>query len=733
MLRGVTHSGRNILGGAAFPTARLRLGQLSPAYLLPPIPFPPPGSTVVREPIADAWFHRGPGPSVLVPVAASFCTILHYFATGQLLWCWATLALLLPGYLVQVLSFHWFRADGHKLCWTLVAMHVLHLGVWKRYWNVLWSPFKAGESSGARQRQMEQGDLGVLRLLEALLQTLPSLLLQAYACLVMEANGIVSGLSAGVGLLSFSWALVSYSRSMCLIKPCHLSLPGTALLCQLLWRTGMIGTRVMTLVLFARIYHLWVFVVAGIHWLVMSYWMVAQQTDVFQNPCHWKIFNLFTGAVYIFCYVNFKEGSSFCRMAVFYIIMLSENVFLLLMSMDFLQGNSQSNLWILGAVTSGSILGLVAMVTYYSWLHPKSTEIRQHFLKRSRGLLTKSKKGDANLTVWSTGIAGLQDTEVPSATPATQPLEMPSNSSSVELGCSADDKDLCENQHHWLLMKLALKTGSLSKIKIAFGNSDNGDCYLAPMIKNNQSIVKFGPRRKLIFSTKSRAKEQRSLAGENKVTDNLRENKDRIYLTLPTSKQGPVETTPAELTPATNPVPSASMSPAHDNCSGKLGDTPVTVGREAPLEVEGVQQDPVYGCSMVYFTMGEEGAASSDTEGEMAAVNTRKLTELARITRGSSMQNGRSGKKHVLFTSADLSPIVPISTGGCLQKCPDSNVPASPKLSGQQEMLKVHCNSPHAYLYRTWASVLKEKKRTMEECCITSTPKTNSAGGNLKP
>ena len=62
-----------------------------------------------------------------------------------------------------------------------------------RYWNVLWSSFKAGEGSGTRQPHMEQGDLGVLRLLEALLETLPVLLLQAYTCVVMEANGLVSG------------------------------------------------------------------------------------------------------------------------------------------------------------------------------------------------------------------------------------------------------------------------------------------------------------------------------------------------------------------------------------------------------------------------------------------------------------------------------------------------------------------------------------------------------------
>lgn len=72
-----------------------------------------------------------------------------------------------------------------------------------------------------------------------------------------------TGVSAGLSLLSLAWALVSYSHFTCLLKPGHLSPPAAALLCLLLWRTGMLGTRVLALVLFARLYSFWVFAVAG--------------------------------------------------------------------------------------------------------------------------------------------------------------------------------------------------------------------------------------------------------------------------------------------------------------------------------------------------------------------------------------------------------------------------------------------------------------------------------------
>ena len=60
-----------------------------------------------------------------------------------------------------------------------------------------------------------------------------------------------------------SWALVCYARAMGSMKPGQLPMPWTALGCQLLWRMGMVGARVLSLVLFFQVYRGWVLVVAG--------------------------------------------------------------------------------------------------------------------------------------------------------------------------------------------------------------------------------------------------------------------------------------------------------------------------------------------------------------------------------------------------------------------------------------------------------------------------------------
>lgn len=62
-----------------------------------------------------------------------------------------------------------------------------------RYWDVLQLEAKAGGSAGAGEVLLQLGDVCVLRLLEALLQTLPHLLLQAYVIVAVEPTSFVPG------------------------------------------------------------------------------------------------------------------------------------------------------------------------------------------------------------------------------------------------------------------------------------------------------------------------------------------------------------------------------------------------------------------------------------------------------------------------------------------------------------------------------------------------------------
>ncbi|XP_072188841.1 XK-related protein 5 [Excalfactoria chinensis] len=406
---------------------------------------------------------------------ASLCTIIHYLSHGQLGWFCGTITCLVPGYVAQLLSILWLKADGHPPGCRVLVLHILQFGLWKRYWDILWMEVKANSNAGTGEMLMRHADVCVLRLLEALLQSLPHLLLQLYVVVVSEPASLIPAVSAGLSLLSLSWALVSYSRSCCLLRPGHVCLPAAALFCLLLWRMGMLTSRVLALVLFTRLYSFWVLAVAGTHWVLMSFWLVALQSDIVAQPCRWRLFNVLLGAVYIFCYINVQPGPSKHRMAVFYVVMLMENTLLLLLATEFLQAEMGHSLRVSGAATAGAALGVAAMVLYYSLFHPKSSKIRQGILESSICAARNDQAaGNSSCVGQSWGTSG--DGESLAAERTTITPKTGNSSSPLQLKGSSEDG--WTNHHHWLLVKLALKTGNVSKINAAFGDAGVGEFYI---------------------------------------------------------------------------------------------------------------------------------------------------------------------------------------------------------------------------------------------------------------
>lgn len=64
-------------------------------------------------------------------------------------------------------------------------------------------------------------------------------------------------------------------------------------------------------------------VLTGFHWLIASFWLVSQQTDIIRSPGHWRLFNCILGALHVFFFLNVKEGPCRFRMTAFYVVGLS--------------------------------------------------------------------------------------------------------------------------------------------------------------------------------------------------------------------------------------------------------------------------------------------------------------------------------------------------------------------------------------------------------------------------
>uniref|UniRef100_A0A8C7Y0R0 XK-related protein n=1 Tax=Oryzias sinensis TaxID=183150 RepID=A0A8C7Y0R0_9TELE len=407
-----------------------------------------------------------------------------YLWNEETQWAGLTLGLFLPGTAVQLLSVKWYYDDGDDRRCYLSVIHILHLGIFKRLWDCMKSVLRReGSVSELGVVVMQQADVAALWVLEALVLTLPQSLLQAYVVVSTDV-GITSPVAycCGLCVLSVSWALVLYSRACCLIRPGHLAMPPAALLCQLVWRAGMLGARVTCLMFFARVFHWWVCGVAGFHWLTASFWLVSQQPDIFTGPWCWRAFNGVLGLVHVFLFLNVKDGPSRYRMASFYAFMLVENATLLLTASDFLSEASWDNMTLPTSVLCCFLFGATSLVLYYRFLHPKSTEISQGTSRHHMGS-TCIEQGESSFS--------LGDKSLPPPSSQTHGsfslsgvagslLEHPGN-------CEGRSNSSCPcYHHHWLLIRLALKTGDLGKINRAYGAG--GASAILDMDDNNQEF-----------------------------------------------------------------------------------------------------------------------------------------------------------------------------------------------------------------------------------------------------
>ncbi|OWK00215.1 hypothetical protein Celaphus_00019218, partial [Cervus elaphus hippelaphus] len=347
------------------------------------------------------------------------CAVVYYFTTGRLLCAWLVLSVLLLGFLVQGLSYLWFREDGRQGGCLLLVLHLLQLGVWKRHWDAMSAGLrKEGQAAPQAQLLLQEADLAALRLLEALLQVGPHLLVQTYVFLASDFTAPLPGVSALCSWTTLSWALVCYARSLRSVKPDHTSTPWMALGCQQLWRMGMFGARVLSL------------------------------SDIVDSTCRWRLFNL--------------------------LVMLLENIILVLLATDFLQGASWTSLGAVAGVLSGFLIGTVSLVIYYSLLHPKSTDIWQGCVHTSCDPTEGDKAEDSSPQAPgparegpdSLGTCPEESDELSSLGKPPSPQWAP-----PEAGLESQTAGEASffSHHHWLLVKLALKTGNVSKINAVFG------------------------------------------------------------------------------------------------------------------------------------------------------------------------------------------------------------------------------------------------------------------------
>uniref|UniRef100_A0A4W5L9M0 XK-related protein n=1 Tax=Hucho hucho TaxID=62062 RepID=A0A4W5L9M0_9TELE len=350
-----------------------------------------------------------------------------YYARQDYLWFGLTLFLVLvPSIVVQILSFRWFVQDYSGECLTTwlgtvdcsrggerekltrqgpavhrgvypgtdrvrvasvwlwqITIHILQLGQVWRYIRTLYLGIQSHRMKEHKEAQrrfywammFEYADVNMLRLLETFLESAPQLVLQL--CIMIQQNRAetLQCISSLGSLLSLSWVLASYHKLLRDSRDDQRSLSYRGALLHLLWRLLTISSRVLSLALFASLFHLYFGIFVVLHWCGMALWVVHGGTDFCMSRWEEVLFNMVVGIVYIFCWFNVKEGHTRGRMVAYYSVVLAENTLLTglwYVYRDHEETDSYAVPALCGVYLSFAG-GVLVMLLYYGLLHPSHT------------------------------------------------------------------------------------------------------------------------------------------------------------------------------------------------------------------------------------------------------------------------------------------------------------------------------------------------------------------------
>ncbi|KOC62550.1 XK-related protein 5 [Habropoda laboriosa] len=301
---------------------------------------------------------------------------MEYFLQGQFIWgCFALSSTILPASVIQMFSLRWYHSDGSikNIHWLL---HFLFLGVLHRYLILLYATiYSLRKKRFVKDKNWvyrQESDICMLHLFESFMGAAPQLILQLYVMAVLRRTPLWTSLSAIVSFCSLSWAVGTYTKAMHKINPGYNETTWVVLTLQGLWRAGMLISRIAVLVLTAICLREWSLLFLGLHWLLMTIWVILQNTDFCPTIWEERIYNCIIGFIYCFDFFNLRVGKSRYRVLIFYSIIVIENiVFLVVYVLCFKDVIKAEEITIMTSlIIGGMMIGLMSMLFYYGKFHP---------------------------------------------------------------------------------------------------------------------------------------------------------------------------------------------------------------------------------------------------------------------------------------------------------------------------------------------------------------------------
>lgn len=335
----------------------------------------------------------------MADIGTDVALALKYFQEEHFVWGGLTLAFVLMGLLfTQIFSYSWYWDDMNNTFTNpegkptisgmskggLTILHFFGMGIFTRYYHLLQKGFSvvwtASNSYVLEERRLVHQklfglatDLSMLKLFEAFLESVPQLLLQLYILLDQKEVSVMQCLSMVFSFFNIAWALVDYRRCLRRSLPQIQEMPsGLPTLIYLLYKLFTITSLILSYSLLLRL-STYSIIAFPIIWLVATIWTCCLQTDFCTSKILEFLYRAVIGVILTFTFFNVKGQDTKMEMIVYYFLYSLINLTapsLLALLRPELQ-TATFLLTISGLILGCSLLGLVCLMLYYVFLHPR--------------------------------------------------------------------------------------------------------------------------------------------------------------------------------------------------------------------------------------------------------------------------------------------------------------------------------------------------------------------------
>ncbi|XP_038218496.1 XK-related protein 6 [Zerene cesonia] len=331
-----------------------------------------------------------------INVAVQYC-----LANRMLEFGWTLIFILLPAFVNTAVSVRMYSQDKQqnslsneftKRKWLRIFILVLQMAPILRFADALIYAIKSRRAERKRDQASqrmyyslmlkEDSDAALLRIFECFLEAAPqqvlqmSILMRQFSDADRDLFAVHQILSICSSIVGMGWCLAAYQRAIRFAQQDKSNITWCGTVLQVLWHFLVTLSRITSLSIIAYLFPYWTILACAIHILIMTTWLQLLEQSAFcaQNKFGEVFFSLALGGVYLFTYILPVEGRTRYRYTMFYSLCFVQNVICGVVWFIYAGNDLNVSIFfypILVLSVVPYVFGLVFMIIYYRFFHPK--------------------------------------------------------------------------------------------------------------------------------------------------------------------------------------------------------------------------------------------------------------------------------------------------------------------------------------------------------------------------